>query len=526
MPTTKTLRYDDWSKGEWGELSPFNAPVGSFSGLNVIVYTSGFIGPRSGLHRNEPTSGSLGQGRVRGIWPIGRINKPLMINVEDRVYSTTQDNISLDIVTHVATLDAVPVDFIRATWYDPNGLIYFTNPEDSVYSINWTDNTLANVPVRNAGVDNAGTQTVMLVRDRLYAAGDTGTGSLGGQYVFVSAAADFSNFSGGETFQVGYFNAVRSMVESQNTLLFSCLEATNNLASGVGWYGLVGATPQGDLRRVNINSAAEGQSEVVNAETGNFYYFTGWSAANTDTPYLAVSNGAKFDDKSWRHLRLTGSNRFGYYNHPDGTLLYCADQNEEALVRVNDVWSRLKFEVPISGPIAPTEGGNSFLLTFGDVDEDVKVYEMLSRPDHPGSGVLDAVSRPGDDSDTPIDAYFHLPAYMGDGKEVRVRKVFVDFQKWNTFHTDINNEFTVEVTTFGQYNLPGGLADGGNITTQTWSENQDEAPTTGTLDRYVARIGQQGWAQGFALAILGMKGVAIRSITVEFDEQDAEGRTK
>lgn len=523
MPTTKLVRYDDWSKGDWGELSPFNAPAGSFTGTNVIVYANGFIGPRAGLHENTYTGDTM-QGNVWGIYTPGRIGKPVIIFVDDHIFSTSEDNTTLDVVADVATLDAVPTEPIVATWYDPNGNIYFTSPGDKVYSINWATNVLTNVPVKNSGVDDAGVETVYLCRDRLYAAGDGKTGGNGGQYVYVSAAADFSNFGGGETFQVGYFNSVTSIMESQNSLNFSTLESTNNIGSGVGWYALVGATPQGDLRRVNTSVAAGAQQEVVNADNGNFYYWTGWNTSPTDTPYLVQANGAKFNEEEFRHIRLTGSTRYGYFNAPDKTLIYVSDQGNNAWMRVNGVWTKHHFEVDVSGPVAPTEAGDSFLLAYGAPSTDVVVYEMLSRPSGPvpASGT----SNPGDNSNSPIDALFELPAYQSEGKEVRVRRVFVDFSKFDLDHADGDNEFTVTVRSFGQYNLPGGSTDGTVETSQTWSEDQNLAGALGTLDRFVARVGQQGKSQGFQIAISGIKGVMIRSISVEIDEDDGpEGRT-
>jgi hypothetical protein len=275
MPTTKFQTYKDFSKGEWGELGPFRAPEGSFTGNNVVLYTSGLLGPRPGLKENL-YSGAVPQGNCHGIWLIGQIGRSLMISVGDKIYSATDDNDTLGTVVEEHTLATEPLEPLVVTWYDPNGNVFVSNIGDRCYAIDMTANTISDLPVRNAGADNAGTETLYLCRDRLYAAGDANAvGGNGGQYVYVSAANDFTNFAGGETFQVGYFNSIRGMVESQNSLLFSCIEATNNLGSGVGWYSLVGATPQGDLRRVNTQVAGEGQWEIVNGEGGNVYFWTG-----------------------------------------------------------------------------------------------------------------------------------------------------------------------------------------------------------------------------------------------------------
>lgn len=513
MPTSKTITYKDFSGGDWGEKGEFRAAPNEYSGVNVVLYTNGMLGPRAGLHENTYTGAPM-VGNVNGMYLIGAIGKPLMIVVDDRIYSTTEDNTNLGTVTYIGDLDAVPTTNVIATWYDPNGDVFITNPGDSTYYVNWTTDVITNT-------GQPGTASVYLSRDRLYLVGDSQNGL--GQRVYFSAAADFTNFGGGEYFEVGYYNTVRSAMESQNSLLFSCLESTNNLGSGVGWYSLVGSTPQGDLRRVNTQLAAENQVELVNAEGGNIYFWTGWSTSENDTPFLAVTNGAKFDEETHKHLRLEGTRRYGYFNSSDKTLLYVSDTGSNGWMRVNGAWSKVNFEVPLSGPVSPTEAGNSFLLAYGEASEEVIVYELLSRPEQPGTATGSA--NPGDNSNAPINAFFLLPAYQSDTKEVRVRRVIVDFMKWNTVHDDTNNEFQVYVNTYGQYNLPGGSTDGNNFTTQTWSENQNLSATDGTLDRYVARIGQQGWAPAFQIGIIGMKGVAIESITVEFDECDQDGRT-
>lgn len=522
MPDTKLITYKDFSGGDWGEIGQFRAPANTFSGSNVVLYTNGMLGPRAGLHENT-YSGTM-QGEVHGIYLVGKIGKPLMIFAGDQVYSTTEDNFSLGTVTSAATLTAEPTENVIATWYDPNGNIFFTSPGEKTYYLDWTTDTLTDLLATDSGTVSRGTETMYLCRDRLYAAGDGRVGGAGGQFVYVSAAADFTNFVGGETFEVGYFNSVRSIIESQNSLMFSTIESTNNIGSGVGWYSLVGATPQGDLRRVNTQVATEEQLATISAEGGNVYFWSGWTTAATDEPYLVQTNGAKFDDQSFRHLRLGGTQRSGYYNAPDQTLLYISDEND-GWMRCNGAWSKVNFEVDIAPVVCPTEAGSSFLLPYGETGVDVKVYELVSRPGQPGFPGLQ--QNPGDNSTVPLNSYFYLPAYQSDTKEVRVRRVIVDFMKWDTDHTGGNNEFVVNVITYGQHNLPSGTTDGSNTTTATWSESQAEASGSGTLDRYVARIGQQGKAAAFQIGITGIKGVAIESITVEFDEDDmADGRTK
>ena len=138
-------------------------------------------------------------------------------------------------------------------------------------------------------------------------------------------------------------------------------------------------------------------------------------------------------------------------------------------------------------------------------------YQMrldLERPAFIG----DVLANPGDDSNTPIDAHFHtMLARHPEGREMRVRKVFVEIQKWNTGVTD--NTLTVEVRSFGR-----NAVDGYHSETNTWTE---AASATAAGDEGEAFVVQQNFearfGTGFQIGITGLVGCAVNRIVVEVD---------
>lgn len=135
----------------------------------------------------------------------------------------------------------------------------------------------------------------------------------------------------------------------------------------------------------------------------------------------------------------------------------------------------------------------------------------LERPGFVG-GFLE---NPGDDSSTPIDAYMRTKVVRApEGQEMRVRKVIVEFQKWDTGVT--NNGFNIVVDTYDRL----GTDD---YTTETisWSEAGNVASTSGQSDKIQKNFGSKGFGSGFRIGITAVVGCAIRRIIAEVDVNPA-----
>jgi hypothetical protein len=142
-------------------------------------------------------------------------------------------------------------------------------------------------------------------------------------------------------------------------------------------------------------------------------------------------------------------------------------------------------------------------------------YQLRMDLERPGQ-VGGDLENPGDASDTPIDAYFHTKVVRHpQGREMCVRKVLVEFQKWDSGLE--TNSFTVEVRTYGR-----NANDGLYTQTQPWSEDASEttAGADGEQDVHQFNFGAHGYGTGFQIGITDIVSVAIRRITVEVDVTD------
>lgn len=507
--------YEDFSGGDWGDIGKFRAAANQYDSHNVIVYADGMIGPRAGLH--QFTSSGLPDDDIWGLFNPLLSGKSFMAVVGDKVYSSSTEIV--DVWTLEATLDAEANDYVHADWYDPNHQIYFTNPGDKPYVIDWTSSVLAGLSIDDG--TPVAVLSVTLCRDRLYFGGATVTD---GQRVWYSALADFDNFTftdGAGYFDVGYFWNIHGFAKFQNSLLFG--------TRAQGWFALIGSTPNGEVRQINSGVSPGKQHSIVATSTDAFF-FTGFPGGGaTSGPHLASTDGAKFDDVTLRHLRLDGpyaAEQFGVYLPYQDQIIYVANSGNRGLIRNMGAWTKQFFELgttSLKGPLCATNTLNNAVLSArADAGGAPKFYNLrlnLNRP----AFTSDTDCQPTDDGVFPIAASFSLPVWFHpQSKDIRVRRVIVDFRKWDTGVT--NNNFTVGVSHYGRYNLPGGSTDDLVYQETAWTEAASLTLTTGQMDRYTYRVGDVGWAAGFQINIDDMIGVAVDRITVEYDESSQPGR--
>lgn len=501
--SAKFVVYDDWSKGEFGELDKWNAPKGSFTGSNVKRYTDGTIGPRPGLRKHTVTG--LGNGTCYGIGYIGRPNKMLLIVVGDTVYYTDVDTMTVTATAITPDLSATPTGPVHWDFYDPNGSVYLSNPSDKTYEIDWPAGTLASFNV--AGSDR-GFRTVKLYRDRLYLTDEEPfTAGNPPHRVYYSDAATFTSFPSLNYFDVGYFWNNYSLVPLGNNLL---IPQRNS-----GWWALVSGSPlTGALRQISADrhpgrEDLSKQHEVI-AEQGRVWY---WRYGQ----YLSVTNGSTFDTDTFGHLRLVGDRRYGLYLEQFGDVMFTSTTGNRALVRSNGAWSYYDFGVTISGPLSNTEFQyRAILVANGDGSNPPKLYSVTFDQDRPAF-TSDTFVRPGDDSDTPLSAYLWHPLYRDPaGDDVAVRQVIVEGVAYATGSATANR-VQCKVRTWDRY-----LDTDYDEQTQTWEKPGSSFTTTGT--QFKERFNFQA-LNGSAFQIgLDLRGVKITRVIVQYDTNSGARR--
>jgi hypothetical protein len=492
----------DFSGGEFGRKGADTVPPSWWTGSNVWVNQDGTIGPRPGLFKH--TVSNPHAGTVWGINFIGQPGKMLGIVIGNTVYQTDTDT-DFTLSAVAPTLGAEPTEECQFQFYDPNGHVYLTNPAENTYDIDWTAATLTSFTVAAA---THGFRGIQLYRDRLYLFCDAiaPVASNPGWRVYFSEPADFTNFPAVNQFDVGYFWDLYAAVPLGNHLFFPQRQT--------GWWAMIGGSPATLLlRQVRTDPPAFDQSSGASQqgyvlENGQIWYFRPGA-------FLAISNGSQFDEHTWQHLQLGAvSNRYGMYFDNEGQDVFFVDQaNNDSLIRHWGVWCFQRFDVDVSGQICQTEFKNRALLVGSD--DPASYYSLRLYLDRPGF-IGDTNARPGDDSDTPVDAFFYTPQFRDKaGRNLRVKQVIVNFDKFDW--GGLTNSFDVEVRTYSRANTMGGSTDNFATETQSWTESTDSASVDGREDEYRMNPGEGGYGTAWQIGIKNIVGCRFTRLVVVLD---------
>lgn len=509
--TTATVEFDDFSGGEFGLKGAHKAAPNEWTGKNVRVNQAGMIGPRPGLLDHTITGNEPGD-----LWAfkyIGLSGKAMLLCLGDTIYSTDTDTATMTLSSLVA-LDDVPTEHVPIDFYDPNADLYLSNPGFKTYTLTWSSGTLTEFMIESA---SHGFRGVKLYRDRLYLFDDATTNEPSYRVYFSDAAA-FATFTDGKNFDVGYFWDIYAAIDLANHLYFPQRQK--------GWYALIGGSPDTiELRQLTTDppelavSAGSSQQAFVK-EHGQIWYFRSGGR-------LCVTNGAAFDEKAYGHLELgpVSPHRFGLYlEHEGQDIVFKDDLSTEALWRHWGVWCFADFSVDLDGQMATTEFNNRVIFAgAGDSDTAHALYSFDLALDRPGF-IGDDYARPGDASDTPLDAFFFLPEWRDkQDRDFRVAQVIVDLVKYD-WHGDseatLNNHVKIELRTLNRANRAAGAQDNYEVDTQEWTEDCRFGATEGANgidDRIRFTHPTEQWCGAFQLGLTELVGVNIKKVSVVLD---------
>jgi hypothetical protein len=204
-------------------------------------------------------------------------------------------------------------------------------------------------------------------------------------------------------------------------------------------------------------------------------------------------------------------------------IIFAADRSPDPDVLLYDATSgryeRHQFSVTIGG-WAPSDVRNAYGHPDGVIagcelidatGSTISIHTWRHDPDAPGGIPGDPYTERGDvQSDGPLDAEVQLPAwYDGQGRQVMVRDVIVQFRKWNG-NGAVHNKMNLQVRAEGGYQAgPSEWTDPAR-----WVEPASKASFDGRDDSWRAAFGQQGYGNGFSLRFTNMAGVALREVIV------------
>jgi hypothetical protein len=147
-------------------------------------------------------------------------------------------------------------------------------------------------------------------------------------------------------------------------------------------------------------------------------------------------------------------------------------------------------------------------VTIGEPCVIASIVHELGRPAHNSDQYASPIDQPGG-SDLVAGSFSPAAWYDGQGRQVRVRWVQVQFRKWPSGLADTVNRMTLRIEALGAYGAGGVTSD-----PMFWIEPCERALAGGADDSWRVGFGEQGWANGFRLHFDPIAGVAIREIVV------------
>jgi hypothetical protein len=495
--------YDRFNVGEYGHQGGSHAPDGSFTGRNVMVWRNGLIGPRPGLKASAtaPTGGVA----ISNVW---RIPADGAANTADMMWVTTTGVVvkAVESTGAKTTLTGSITAPTRAPQIVHTGVgtYILTNFGDQSYAIDLVANTVTAI----AG--SVGGTTIGMYSDRVFIANGGTTGNF--RRVFYSEPADYTNFPALNFFDITGNSGVAALVGQRDHLSIAAEDGS--------WWVFRGAGSTGSLRKVtaadwpthgfNPHACTNLADDLIVMMTPLGDWPSTFDGTTLEHNYLPSPSGDVTLYGDTTGIRVLPGRR------PGEACMIVPDGTNGALLWVNQggTWTIHRYPTNISS-VATASSTNQFLLCDKTTPTFYVAAFDLNRPAFIG----DSRARPGDLSDTPLDAHFTMPEWWSPpGTEVRVKQVIVDFVKYTTGVT--TNGFSVALTAFGLFQNDGTESPAA----QAWSEAGASASTSGVRDRFVANFGSQGYGAGFQVSINSMVGVGIRTITVVLDNQPSSPR--
>jgi hypothetical protein len=488
------IRWSDWSGGDYGDLDSAKAETNQYHGNNVVVYDSGLIGPRAGL-KPLTVTGLPNHTTAPGPMGFSSFGNNLLI-VLDRLYQipvTTGVAVANDVYPTAA---ANPVRFARA-----NGILY-TLKDGVVYKHVGTGTAAATMPV--------GVTFSELVQWEQWLIGVDATVPYRIWFTELTAAGpNFDVWPANNFLYVGGTQTIRALLPIYNTLY---------VGKTSGWWAISGVLGiQASVRAITIGNGPRDSRRAAATTDNRIIYWP-----NQDSPAIFNGETVRIQHRQTLRQALTAFPSDGIAITPSHQKVYMAgdaDANNDATDLYEfrqGRWSYLSLNSAIGGilPQDPTcacslPSGVIFTVnnptTVGNAVVISSFHHALDRPAH----TSDQWASPTDPGDTELVAgELELRSwYDGQGRQVRVRGLIVQFRKWTSGVADSLNRMSVNVTVNGQYEAGGATSE-----TAEWYEPCERATDDGIDDSWRIGLGAQGWGNGLTITFPKLQGVAIREV--------------
>lgn len=484
-------RFADFKGGDWGVRDSSRADADTWHGENLVVYRSGLLGPRAGL-KALPVTGLPVAPIVPGPMGFAAWGTNILI-VLNRVYSVPQAGGAATAWATYPASATTPVRFVAG-----NGIMY-SLLAGVLYKHNGAvSTTVITTPAPLSQITRWGYYFVGVDANRPW--------RIWWNQVDASGT-NFDSWPANNFLDVGNNDAITALMPIYNTLYCGKKE---------GWWAVSGVL--GTLASVRDTVIGNGPSDirVASVTTDNRVLY--WPVQsvpawfNGERVYLDEDQemkprGLPFTGDS---VIVTPTSRRLVMAGDDGTRTRLFTWSDSA-------WTHHSTAFRL-GALAPADvrAGSQMPedviyaaqrpITIGEASVIASFHHDLGRPGH----ASDQYAAPGDLGADLVPGFFELPAwYDGQGRQVQVRSVIVQFRKWASGVDSSVNRLQCRIDAVGRYG--GGDSQG---VVHEWIEPSARASTDGTDESWRINAGEQGFGNGFRIYFPLVQGVAIREVVV------------
>lgn len=492
------IKFDNFKFGDYGSYGGSKAaPEGSFDALNMLVYADGSIGPRPGWANRTPND--MPNGKLVALLITQTPTRNLVFIVADDVRAANLALLPGSGSVSMGTLDTTPTTAV----YPKAGTAeyYIAVPGDKCYKLDPPSGTITSLAGSPGGTELEVYGLRLVVVDS------------GAKYrILYSAANDFESWPAENFLNVGDLWDITALREQKNHL---------TIMKSRGTYVMTGVpgTASAVVRKIDrsYGPLMPSQADIDQQDTITFIPAFRQNPATFDgaqtqqVSYLTSLDPDRDSDASLPLVR--GFTTTLGDQAPSTLVLTQGDGHDIMVVNQNGVWTKHHVEKSISGMVRGGYTGDVYVTDGGADASPSKIYSNHFNKNRPGFST-DQEMQPGDDSLTPPQAYVAIPQWWApDDTEVTVRQVIVDYTKWNT-GADATNHFDIIPTSYGRFNADAVTQD--PISFDQAGSGAGGSVGDNTTGRFVAGF-PYCYGAGFSIKLDNIRGVAIRSITVEVE---------
>jgi hypothetical protein len=490
------VRWDSFTGGDYGQVDASRADQNQFTGRNVQVYRSGLLGPRAGFKQLTVT-GLPNHPVVDGPMGFDVFDDKLVIVLDDIYEFPIAGGASTGYSTYPESA-ASPVEFVRGSgilYSLYNGVLYkhvgtstsaITTPSTLSHIVRWGKFMV--------GVDAVNTSRIW-------------------HSTVTASGPNFDSWSANAYYDIGNNEPITALTPVYNSLY---------VGKKSGWWMVSGVLgEQTNVREVVIgNGPFDPRNVSVTTDNRVVYWPVEQVPAFFNGESVRLVRDQRLDVRS-----LPFKSHTAIVTPTDRTLILAGEDlsltGTDWLMHRDGAWFR-HFTPFDLGALAPADVRDAASLPDGviyavarnaSVGSAPIILSWDHSPDRPAHS-SDTYGSPTDYSETElVTGTVTLPAWFdGQGRQVRVRSLVVQFRKWASGVASTYNQMRVAVDALGPYG-------GGKVTTtpEAWVETAAAASTDGDPDSFRVNLGDQGWANGFQVRFPALRGVALQEVVALVD---------